>query len=573
MKDFIWVINKGSEKFEKTDSDLKKHIILEPMIPKSLPSNIAIKYVQSYSTINICDHPEKYFTDRAYKQLIIRDAGIGDLLLLEPIIRKLGKKDNIEVSALSRYPEVYENHPLLKDNFKMKDKGAVNVDLTLFDIYDDLRSYSETCVNHDTKHRTDCYNQMFNLDLDDKEPRLYFDKKEKSIVKRKSGMIYIGIQCDASHIYRRYERGKQLIEFLLEQNKKYVLVLFGSYDYIKDIPKNKRIIDMQAKTNIRQAMNIIKELDYMIGVDSGLMHIALTLHIPTVCIMTIISPELRLSYYTGDYKVITKNIECIGCGNKHMEKCNYGDKKAHPEFTPPCLDITPAEIYGKLLELPEKNEVRVFHTQKKVVNINSGKKLVMPIIVLNEEANLPRFIENVINHPSIGRVIAIDGGSTDKTVELLESAGVEVYVHHYNKKYHDMQALQRNISFSYVPDGTKCIMMDIDECFSRELSDYLQELAESNIEYGVISRRTFDYYKDIDDPNKRIKDYPDYQPRFFTWNRHFKWAQSPHHQVYNCPKPTQINKDIIHFEKEGKDRDALEKTWSEMQIKTRKVYG
>ncbi len=102
---------------------------------------------------------------------------------------------------------------------------------------------------------------------------------------------------------------------------------------------------------------------------------------------------------------------------------------------------------------------------------------------------------------------------------------------------------------------------------------YLYELTESTISYGLISRRTFNYYKDIKLLTLQIKDYPDYQPRFFTWNRKYKWIGSPHHNVYNAPEPVKINKDIIHYEKEGKNRKELERQWSTMQQNTRRIYA
>jgi carbamoylphosphate synthase small subunit len=118
--------------------------------------------------------------------------------------------------------------------------------------------------------------------------------------------------------------------------------------------------------------------------------------------------------------------------------------------------------------MPEVEQKK--HIDKPVKSPN--KKLTLVCIVQNESKNLPRFIDNVIKDPSIGRVVAIDGGSKDNTVKLLKKAGAEVYIHAYDKNYHDAQAMQRNISFSYVENGERCIVMDIDECFSKELSDY-----------------------------------------------------------------------------------------------------
>jgi glycosyltransferase involved in cell wall biosynthesis len=229
-----------------------------------------------------------------------------------------------------------------------------------------------------------------------------------------------------------------------------------------------------------------------------------------------------------------------------------------------CLDIAVDKII-KSVDALNKSETKEYYKPKSVAIIaHSTPKLTMPIIVQNEERNLPRFIELVMQNKSIGEVIAIDGGSTDKTVSLLKKAGAKVYIHPYIKTYHEQQAMQRNISCSYVADGTKIIIMDIDECFSDELSAYLPELAGSAFEYGLISRRTFKLFKDIKNPGKQIKDYPDWQPRFYTWNRKYKFVGGAHHVTLNCPEPVKIQKDIIHFEEEGKDRQAIEKQWSSM---------
>jgi len=573
-----WVINKGNTDIDVICIELKKQIIFKSNIPMQLPINIAMNYVQKFTNIQFCKDPEKYFLTRNMKQLIIRDAGIGDLLLLEPVIRELKNNKNIDITMLSMFPDVYNNNPSINKNLLMNTKENIkNINFNDYDCYEDLRNYSETAGSRHEKHRTDVYNEKFNLEIKDKEPRIYF-KNEKSILNKKEGYIYIGIELNASHSYRKYYYGTELIEYILNADKRNVIVILGKEDFIS-YNENKRIINYQSKTTIRECINIIKDIDYMITVDSGLMHVALSLHIPTVCIFSIITPKLRLQYYTGNYKVIWESPECHGCGDYHMMRCKHGDIKKDFEI-PKCLDIKPEKIYKLLYEMPIEKEKKIYNSDDKNIKkefakpiLKINKKLTMPIVVYNEEKNLPRFIELVINNPYIGKVIAIDGGSTDKTVELFEKAGVFVYVHNYDKNYHDMQAMQRNYSCSFVKDDTNIIIMDIDECFSKDLEEYLPVLAENtSIEYGIISRKTFNYYSDINDPLKQIKNYPDWQPRFFKWNRRFKWVGSPHHNIYNCPVPFKIQKDILHFEKEGKDREALELRWSEMHKKTKQVY-
>ena len=585
--DEVWLVNKSPIVFERTDLDLKKHIILKPNRPIRMPRRTAMKYMR-FKGLAIIENPEIYWGGSNLKRLIIRDAGIGDLLLLEPVLRQMYKDGKTDVSILSRFPEVYQYNPIIQNNLVMSNKADIpnDVDVTKWDCYDDIRSYSETCINREIKHRTDCYNQVFNVNIEDKEPRLYFSNNERGVITKKEGYRYIGLACDGSHFFRRYAKGVELIDYILKADEKNIIVVIGDgweddKGFLKINREDERILDYQGKTTIRDSMLLIRDMDYMISVDTGLMHIALSLHIPTVCIFSIITPELRVQYYTGQKQIVAHNeLGCIGCGNFHMAHCQHGEKMPKHDFIPPCLRIDTKEIYDKMMEMsPEVNKRIYYNTmivEKKGierVNIVNGKtKIMMPIIVLNEEANLPRFIDLVMSHPAIGKTIAIDGGSDDKTVEILRKAGALVYENYYDKHYHDAQALQRNISCSFVPDGEKIIIMDIDECFSSDLYEYLYEFAESNIEFGELSRRTYSYYKDINNPMMQIKHYPDYQPRLFTWDRRFKWVGSPHHQIYNAPPSVKINKDIIHFESEGKDRVALELQWAEMNRKTKEVY-
>lgn len=566
----VWVLNHGETDLEIVDMQSHKWYVFKPGRPQPIPRQFALTIVGRYSELRACDNPEKYFaSDKKIKQLVIRDAGIGDLLLLEPLLRELTKTRDITIKT--KYPEVYYGNPNIK-TIRLEDKH----DVSTFDMWDDLRNYSEIAPSRAQKHRTDVYNEILNVNVTDKEPRLYANKDDVCPIKKIDGFRYFIIQCDASHGYRKYPKGVELAEYIVSKDDRNVAVIIGSYDYLKFTTDNQRIIDLQGKTTIRQCISLIKDADYFIGGDSGLLHVACTLHTPSVGLFSIITPDLRMRYYKGPYKIITKNLPCIGCGNFHMDNCNFGNLKTNKKFVPPCMDIAPLEIYDALMGL-EKCE-RVMYTgekveEKKVNIIMPTERLTMPIIVLNEEKNLPRFIEKVMSHPLIGRVVAIDGGSTDRTVELLKKAGAEVYIHPYLKGYHEMQAMQRNISFSYVHEGDRCLVMDIDECFSKDLSDGLYEFVGSSIEYALLSRRTFNYYADIDDIGKQIKDYPDWQPRYFKWSHKWKWFRSPHHILLNAPQPIKIQRDIIHFEKENKDRDLLESEWASMWGKTKEVFG
>ena len=352
MERQIYLINKSPNNIEICVQELKKWFTFEPGRPLPLPLNIALKYKSSYGALEICNDPSKYYSaENPMKQLIIRDAGIGDLLLLEPCIRSLKEKTSREIDVLTRFPDVYKNYPYINNVIEMQAKdNLMAANISSYDNVEDLRSYSETSPNRHKQHRTLIYNERLASDLEDKEPRLYFGKKEKSILQRKDKYIYIGLQMDASHTYRRIVNYQGILDSLTSRNNVKV-VLLGEKEFVK-YRRNKNIIDYQGKTSIREAINIVRDLDYMIAADSGLMHVALSLHVPTACIFTIITPDFRLRYYTGQYRVIQKaGCDCLGCGDFHMLECKHGDIKQNPDFIPPCMDIDADYIVDQLFEM------------------------------------------------------------------------------------------------------------------------------------------------------------------------------------------------------------------------------
>ncbi len=612
MERMLWIVlKKGVADIDYCIKEQKRWIKFTAERPVQLPFQLGLEILKSIQGTKIVDHPEAYFGKIAQRVLIQRDGGIGDILLMEPCIRKYKTLGNRDISVLTMNPEILDNHPDVSKTYKAKRKEDVDVVRNVqFDEWMDFRNFSELHPHRTTMHRSDIYALKFNIDTKglDMEPRLYIrDDEAQTVLKKQPGKYYIGLQFDASHSYRKYDRCLDLIRHILARDEDAVCVIMGSYNMIKPNFNSDRVIDLQGLTTMRDAVLVIRDLDYMIAVDSGLMHIALAFHVPTVCIFSIISPDLRLRYYTGPKRVMVKPIQCIGCGNEHMVVCNYGDKKKNPDFVPPCMNWTPDEIFVRMSEMNPQQFRKYIHLpalgvkdatvqpsdsvsatqsetqsetqsipEEKVVNINlAGQRLLtMPIITLDEEANLPRFIENVMSHKMIGRVVAIDGGSTDRTVELLEKAGAEVHVHPYIKTYHEQQAMQRNISLSYVPDGMPVLIMDVDEVFSKELSEYLGVLAEqTEHRYGLISRMTFNRFADITDKSKRIKDYPDFQPRYYIWDRRYKFVGGAHHVTVNVPPAWKIERDILHFEKEGKDRDALEMQWKTQMEGVRRYGG
>ena len=205
---------------------------------------------------------------------------------------------------------------------------------------------------------------------------------------------------------------------------------------------------------------------------------------------------------------------------------------------------------------------------------------------LNEEHYVDRCLRTFHDEKFCERVIVIDGGSTDLTVqELKKWKKVRVFVHPWNFHYHDMEVCQSNIVLSYVPNGQIMMIMDFDEEMSPELVKYLQSIDYSgSLQEGVaahFSRKTYELIRYEGSPHAMINpntkmpiiahqigQYPDYQCRLFRRTPQLHWVNSPHHVLKGSNSQSFIDVDILHYEKNDlRDRRRIEIQWARAQAR------
>lgn len=209
---------------------------------------------------------------------------------------------------------------------------------------------------------------------------------------------------------------------------------------------------------------------------------------------------------------------------------------------------------------------------------------------LNEAKNVYRCIDDFHDENFCDRIIVIDGGSTDYTVqELKKFPKVQVYIHPWLDWYHNMEVLQSNILLSYIPENELVMIMDFDERMSEELKQFLNTLDTSfnNIPlFSTIhfSRRTYELMRYEDSPfamidqqgwpviSHQIGQYPDYQCRLIRKSFYMHWVNSPHHQLVGATTNCNVDADIFHYEKEdARDRIAIEKKWARAQARRKEL--
>lgn len=120
-------------------------------------------------------------------------------------------------------------------------------------------------------------------------------------------------------------------------------------------------LDLREQTTLLEAAAIIKRARFIVGMDSGLMHLARTVDAPALWIFTSVNPKYRL--IAGGSKQIVyippESLECRFCESNmrflppgsDTRRCLYRDYK--------CLDIDPNEIVEMLEEMIAYGEQRI----------------------------------------------------------------------------------------------------------------------------------------------------------------------------------------------------------------------
>lgn len=167
------------------------------------------------------------------------------------------------------------------------------------------------------------------------------------------------------------------------------------------------------------------------------------------------------------------------------------------------------------------------------------------MIVLNEEKFLKRSLTNVA--PYVDEMIIVDGGSTDKTLEIARSFNARIFQSPWKEDF----AAQRNISLKHAKNDW-ILVIDADEIYEKKLLEALQSLALNNIGIDAFAfpRKNF-----ID--GKQTSAYPDHQTRFFKRDKEIRYERLIHEVVvgfHRIASPMDLH--IIH--KKTSERQALQ---------------
>lgn len=292
--------------------------------------------------------------------LVFFSAGVGDAILLVPLINQL-KHNGYKVTGLFTSPfhceSIFENTNLF-DKIEVKKN---KLSLILFSIFN-LRKFDAVFLNHFSfskshlilstlfgKHiytnykeftseqssnsihfiepKTDTHDALQNVflfnpksSLQQLDFNLNYKPQQNNPFKLPSN--YIVIQASSANNKAPYKNWPfENWLHLFKHLSRTTIVLLGDTSEThlnnainsKDFPN---VISLIGKTSLSEVMEIIYHSNYYIGLDSGLMHIAVALNKPTFTIWGASNPKLYGYDWMGDkHKIVSLNLSCSPCSS------------------------------------------------------------------------------------------------------------------------------------------------------------------------------------------------------------------------------------------------------------------
>lgn len=297
------------------------------------------------------------------KALVFFSAGVGDAILLVPLVNELKKQDYL-VTGLFTSPfgceSIFENTQLFDDikikknkllfilfsilNFRKYDTvflnhfsfSKSNLTLAAFlgkDVYTNYKEFtsaqSSPAIHFiDPKPNThDALQNVFLINssatLSDLNFNLNYTSQKTSFNLPKN---YIVIQASSANNKAPYknwdiEKWLELFKYLQIKSPSSTLVLLGDNTELHlnekiNSSNHPNVLSLIGKTTLNDAMEIIYQSQFYIGLDSGLMHIAVALNKPTFTIWGASNPTLYgYNWMREKHKIVSLNLACAPCSS------------------------------------------------------------------------------------------------------------------------------------------------------------------------------------------------------------------------------------------------------------------
>ena len=298
------------------------------------------------------------------KICVVRSVGgIGDVLMMTPGLRELKRRfpESLLTVAVDRhrthddcYYEMLKNAPFID-----KIIDARHVDRNRFSKTIDISAVSIPYERRGlpARNRINIFANFLGLQkLENSLPfykveRHEFNKAFKLIEKKRGSFDGPVITLHtASHDKKRSWPVEKNIEFLEALRKKIpnaFIIVFDFNNTYLDWSKIPGVYNASS-TTVREMASLIAVSRVFIGPDSGPMHIAGALEVPSVTLFGAIPPEARINHYESHEALTVGNLPCLGCW---YEACPYKFKCMTDLTVEPVVDMVQSKLQSGRVSL------------------------------------------------------------------------------------------------------------------------------------------------------------------------------------------------------------------------------
>lgn len=230
------------------------------------------------------------------KILINMEWNLGDEIIVLPVYKAIKSKyPKSMVNVRVKYPELLYNNPFVDE---------VNGKLNRYDKIFNLKG-EDRAIN-----RLDYLSKKLRIEIVDRIPKVYIKENERDDILTDflQDRLKIAISTGAHWKSRQWgvDNFKMIAEHLVRK--------YGAQ--IIEIGKDRSSIglgiNLIGKTSIRQTALILKRSNLFIGNDTGLVHLALAVGIPTIALFGPLNPYKLIESQNNFYPVWSK-ADCRGC--------------------------------------------------------------------------------------------------------------------------------------------------------------------------------------------------------------------------------------------------------------------
>ena len=269
-------------------------------------------------------------SDSQFEILLVRPSSLGDVLLMTPVIKAIKEKyPKALISVMTMYPECFQGNPYIHGNLK-------------FNKHENILMYRYVyymAYEWDPEiHIVDAYAKIVGVTVCDKKPDLYLTQNElikageyltKNLPEKTSKFICIHKESSWESRDWSNQNWDSLIEWIKKTYKDVPILSLGKGK--KTLQKDTILIN---DLDLRTLFAVMFCSEFVVAIDSGLLHCAIALNKPVFSIFGITDPNKR----------VPKRWESLATQHYDLKYRGIHHRSAIPTEIPPVLNKNELEF-------------------------------------------------------------------------------------------------------------------------------------------------------------------------------------------------------------------------------------